>query len=310
MPALVLIAPFIAAFVLCASAGRIGRSLPPAAAVISLTAAALVTALSTGFALSVLGITALAQFAPVAHWGGWSARALNASAPLPGPIAALAGGLATVLLSLALREVLRSARTLRAAARLCDELGADAAGLVIIDDERADAYAVSGLLAGKIVVSRSMLRALSPIERRALLAHEAAHLHRRHHLYVLLTDLAAAANPLLRPVGREVRVSVERWADEIAATESGDRRVVARALARAGLARMQAGSSVPSLGLGATEVDLDRRMRALLSGRPRRRPLVAAGLAAMIMALLCANAVAAQDARERLVHADAVFDRH
>jgi len=47
-----------------------------------------------------------------------------------------------------------------------------------------------------------MLRTLSADERRALLAHEAAHLTYRHHVYTQLTDVAAAANPLLRPLRR------------------------------------------------------------------------------------------------------------
>ena len=36
-------------------------------------------------------------------------------------------------------------------------------------------------------------------ERAVLLAHEAAHLIGRHHLYLQVAELAAAANPLLRP---------------------------------------------------------------------------------------------------------------
>ena len=35
--------------------------------------------------------------------------------------------------------------------------------------------------------------------------------------------LAAAANPMLRPLSTAVRTGIERWADEHAATRSGDR---------------------------------------------------------------------------------------
>ena len=93
-----------------------------------------------------------------------------------------------------------------------------------------------------------MLRVLSADERRVVLAHEAAHLARHHHLYIQLADLAAAANPLLRPTASGVRLAVERDADEVAAGEVGDRRLAARALARAGLAK--AGTSPRPTGNG------------------------------------------------------------
>ncbi|WP_405072198.1 hypothetical protein OG558_22650 [Kribbella sp. NBC_01510] len=94
-----------------------------------------------------------------------------------------------------------------------------------------------------------MLAALDGDERRVLLAHEAAHLNHRHHLYVhlverepspdrsiALSELAAAVNPLLAAVPSVVRTSVERWADEDAAVAVGDREITARAVAKAGLA--------------------------------------------------------------------------
>lgn len=46
---------------------------------------------------------------------------------------------------------------------------------MVLDDPVPDAYALDGLL-GRIVVSTAMLRALVADERRALLAHESAHL--------------------------------------------------------------------------------------------------------------------------------------
>jgi len=70
-----------------------------------------------------------------------------------------------------------------------------------------------------------------------LLAHEGAHLRHHHHLYTQLARLAAAANPLLRPLARVIAEGTERWADEVAAAEVGSRRLAARGLARAALAR-------------------------------------------------------------------------
>ena len=116
-----------------------------------------------------------------------------------------------------------------------------------------------------------MLRLLPADERRALLAHEAAHLRRFHTGYVLLASLAAAANPLLCPVARQVRLAVELWADQIAAHEVGDARMAARALARASLAasrlRQPGGSRLAAAG-----PDVRARVHALTHLPPRFRP--------------------------------------
>ncbi len=66
-------------------------------------------------------------------------------------------------------------------------------------------------------MTQSMLAVLDADERRVLLAHEASQLRHRHHLYVALTELAAAGNPLLRGAPTLLRQTVERWADEDAA---------------------------------------------------------------------------------------------
>ena len=59
-----------------------------------------------------------------------------------------------------------------------------------------------------------------------MFAHEQAHLRRRHHLYLLLTNIAAVANPLLWRLPDAVTEATERWADEDAAVEVGDREVL------------------------------------------------------------------------------------
>ena len=121
-----------------------------------------------------------------------------------------------------------------------------------------------------MVVSTAMLRALSAPERRVLLAHESSHLRHRHHLYVAVADIAAAANPMLRPAARAVRTGVERWADEDAAAHVRDRRLAARALARAALARTHANSRGrrASAALSAAGTVIGDRANALLSDPP------------------------------------------
>src|SRR3954447_2732458 len=228
--------PLLASVLLGASAARLGRRLPPATAVRLLTAAMLVTALATGFVLTAAGMLLLAQIPLVAALGHYSARALGSGLPLP----IAAGGLAAVtvcgLLAAALRRAALSGRDLVLAAVACRRLGPAVGGLVVIDDDEPDAYALPGI-GGRVVVSTAMLRALPSDERRGLLGPGAAHPAHRHHLWVQAAELAAAANPLLRPGVRAVRDAVERWADEVAAAEVGDRALAARALARAGLAR-------------------------------------------------------------------------
>ncbi|WP_406331745.1 M56 family metallopeptidase [Streptomyces sp. NBC_00203] len=110
----------------------------------------------------------------------------------------------------------RRARVFLDAWRECRELPA-AGDLAVVDDPVPAAFALPGT-PGRVVVSSGMLQALSTDERRALLAHERAHLSHRHHLFLLVLQLAAAVNPLLRPLVREGAFAVERWADEAAET--------------------------------------------------------------------------------------------
>jgi len=154
-----------------------------------------------------------------------------------------------------------------------------------------------------------MMRALPADERRVLLAHEQAHLSQRHYLYVQVAGLAAAADPLLRPLAAAVRAGVERWADEAAATEIGDRRLVARALARAGLAQAAARrpSSAPGSALRATDDGVAARARALLADPPPPRRAVAAALFALIVAIAASTVLTAHDTEGRFERAQAVY---
>jgi Peptidase family M48 len=107
--------------------------------------------------------------------------------------------------------------------------------LIVIPDQRARAFALPGS-PGRIVVTDTMLKALTVAERRVLLAHEQAHLNIRHPAALGLIRLAGAANPLLRPVCHAVDFLCERDADERAGAEVGDRDLAAVALATAALA--------------------------------------------------------------------------
>jgi Zn-dependent protease with chaperone function len=311
MITVLLVTPVLVSLLLAACGCRIAASLPPCIAVVGLAATALISALSMGFALSVLGLQAVAQLEPVARYGHWSATTIGSSDPLPAPMGALAGALALALLIAGTRQGWLAAREVATASAVCRQLGPDAGGLVVLQDEHADAFTLPGLPHGRIVVSTSMFRVLDAAERRALLAHETAHLRRRHHVFVQVVDIAAAANPLLRPLRAEVRIGVERWADEYAVHCVGDRRVVARALARAGLERARTGSFLDVPGaLAIAETALSRRVDALMTTAPRRRPALALLLAALVLVLMAASLATDHSIDARFDRASAVYELH
>jgi Zn-dependent protease with chaperone function len=111
--------------------------------------------------------------------------------------------------------------------------------LIVVRSPELLAHAIPGRgkVPGRILVSDSMLRALDGPERRVLLEHERSHLRHRHDRYLRLSRLAARINPLLRPSIEATDFLLERWADEDAADAVGSRRLAARALAHAAVAR-------------------------------------------------------------------------
>ena len=283
--------PVLVSVALGLVAGPLERRLPPATAARLLTASALVSALATGFVLGVAGFIALSQVPFVAAAGQWSRAALQHGRTTQ-LLGAFAGIMVIALLGRAVHRAVEALRHLWAAEATCRRLGPDANGLVVTDDSVPDAYAVQGLR-GRIVVSRAMLSGLTAEERRVLLAHEASHLRHRHHVYLQLTQLAAAANPALRQVTEAVHAAVERWADEDAAAEVGDRPLAARALARASLLRHHSPTAParprPASALAAVTSGVVSRTQALLRPAPRPRHLLVLSTTALV---LCA-AVAA-----------------
>jgi Zn-dependent protease with chaperone function len=303
--------PLAVSVLLAGSGRRLGRMLPPRTAALLLTLTALVTALATGFVLAVLGFTVAARNAELAELGHWSARTLVSVDPVPLTAGTAAGLLVTGLAAAAMTRAVRTGRELWAAGATCRRLP-HTAGLVVVQDDRPDAYALPGL-SGRVVVSTGMLRSLPAGERRVLLAHESAHLAHRHHLYVQLAELAAAANPLLRPAAAAVGYAVERWADEHAAAVVGDRQLAARALARAWAAR-RAGRAAPAppgpgrgAALAAAGSAVTERARALLNPPPRPRRLLTTALLGLTAASVSAGLVTAHDTEHRFEQAQSAY---
>jgi beta-lactamase regulating signal transducer with metallopeptidase domain len=283
---LLALVPLLACALLALRGERLAQVLPPATAVRAITAATLACALGAGFVLAVGAFTVLAEIPSIANAGQWSIPVLRGGDPIPALLGLLPAIAVTMLMARALHRAAQHAQDLAAAQATCRRLGPATSGLVIVPDDEPDAYTLPGL-SGRVVVSTGMLRALRADERRVLLAHEDSHLRHRHHAYVQLSDLAAAANPLLRSSARAVRLSVERWADEDAAQRSGDRTLAARALARAALARPHPPTATAPI-LGAVRSAVAQRVAALLAPPPQRRPLTTLAITALIGAVVCA----------------------
>lgn len=308
--------PLFAALTLGVIGARHAHRPAPDAAVKLLTATSLLIALSTGFGLAVAGFLAVAHLRWVATLGGWSIGDLPGGRPWEIVIEAVAGLLILAVSARSVRHVIVAGRQLAGAMSVCRSLDGSGGNLTVVDDDTFDTYAMPGL-PGRIVASRQMLEALSAVERRVLLAHETAHLDHRHHLYTQLADLAAVANPMLRPVARAVRFGVERWADEVAAAEVGDRRLAAVSLARAGLIRSAArhpstapSEVLPPAALAGTTSDLPDRVRALLEGPPRPHRLLLSSIVAVAVVAVGATTYTERHVETRFEQSEAMLSIH
>lgn len=244
-----------------------GHRLHPRGTARLLAALGGVLGLCSTLCLALLGVVGTAQVPGNPLPDGWSDREVRAAVPY----AEFTGSAAFLVLlavvgawAVTLRRHRRTRkRALRALAGLPEQ------SLAVLPDSAAYAYAVPGTASspeGRIVVSTGMLHCLEADEQRALLAHERAHLAGRHHRFLLAAQLAAGANPLLRPLREAVVYTTERWADEDAARAIGDRRTVARAVGKAALAsRAGAGAGVMAF---ASAGPVPRRVAALLDPAP------------------------------------------
>ncbi|MFB7512110.1 M56 family metallopeptidase [Streptomyces sp. NPDC056144] len=265
--------------------------LHPRAATWLLSAAAAVLAVCSTLCLGLLMVVGTAQLPGNPLPDGWSDPEVRAAVPydeIAGRIAIPA--LVAVLVACA-AAVRRHRRVRRRAERALSGLPGSA--VAVLPDPSPYAYALPGRR-DRIVVTTGMLAGLDGGERRALFAHERAHLARRHHRFLLTVQLAARANPFLRPLRTAVVYSTERWADEEAARRVGSRRTVARAVGKAAL--MSRGSPAPTLAHFADAAGpVPRRVRALLSPPPSPRiwPPVFTGVGLALWGATLGTAVSA-----------------
>jgi Zn-dependent protease with chaperone function len=286
--------------VFAVTAPAAGRRLPPAAAVRVLVVGSVLAAGAGAFALAAAAFVEVAQWGAVARWGEWSPAALRAGSELPPVVNVGCGVLVVLAAGWALVVVVRRARALWAVRRSC--AGLDSADRVtVLDNTTPDAFTTPDIL-GRIVITTGLLRALTEPQQRAVLAHEHSHLIHRHSWWLLLADLAAGVNPLLRPTATAIAHAIERWADEDAATAVADRRLVATAVAAAALARRHS-SPGSSPAMAATGGHVPQRVRALLSAPPRRRPLLLAGVVALLVCTVGATIAVERSGDELFDHA-------
>lgn len=250
------------------------------------------------FVLAAAASTWAAQRPDVAELGDWSTTKLHAADPIPTVVAVLSAvALTAALLSLAVRAWRRLA-AIRAVRALVPARTAE--NLLTLDDQRADAFATPGPH-GRIVVTTGLIAALAPDEQAALIAHERSHLRHCHAWWQFAMLASAAANPLLRRTRRAADHAIERWADEDAAFEVGDRRLVATTLARVALLKKHGAPKPEPVGTAATGGDVPARVQALL-----KPPRMSVPTAAVVLVLLNLGALATIAIMQR--NADALFD--
>ncbi|MEW1905438.1 M56 family metallopeptidase [Streptomyces sp. NPDC056488] len=261
------------------------QRLHPRTATRLLAAVAGVSAVCSTLCLGLLMIVGTAQLPGNPLPDSWSDPDVRAAVPYD-EIAGRAAipALLAVLVSCAV-AAWRQARVRRRTAGAL--AGLPPTSVAVLPDRTPYAYALPGGRGrghgrGRVVVSTGMLAGLGSAERRALFAHERAHLNGRHHRHLLTVHLAARANPFLRPLRTAVAYTAERWADEEAAAEVGSRRTVARAIGKAALLAPRApAATLPAL---AAVGPVPRRVAALMRPAPMGRAwppvCTAAGLAA------------------------------
>jgi Peptidase family M48 len=281
----------------------VAARLEPRQATWLLTGAAVALAACSTAALALLVAYAAARIPALAALGDYSQHVVRRGDPisaLTGAVAALALAGAAVAVAVIFRN---RARALAQSYRRAAGLRADDT-VVVVPGPAIEAYALPGR-PGRIIISGCLLDQLDAGGQAALLAHEQAHLSGRHHLFAAAARLAAAANPMLLPLARSVEYTVERWADEHAATVTGSRRLVAETIGRVALLASPR-RRAPSVSLAMTGTPtrrisvawagpVPRRVAALLTAPPRQRVVLIAACAAVVLLAGVAALEAARD---------------
>jgi Zn-dependent protease with chaperone function len=242
------------------------QHLHPKAATWLLTGVAAVLAVCSTLCLALLMVVGTAQLPGNPLPDGWSDPEVREAVPYDEVAGRAAIPALLAVLTACTQVVWRHRRVRRRVEHALS--GLSDKPVAVLPDQVPYAYALPGRR-NRIVVTTGMLAGLSGPERRALFAHERAHLARRHHRFLLTVQLAARANPFLRPLRTAVTYSAERWADEEAALAIGSRRTVAVAVGKSAL--FSRGAPVTTLAHFAAAGPVPRRVAALLGPAPTTR---------------------------------------
>ncbi|WP_416975443.1 M56 family metallopeptidase [Streptomyces sp. 4F14] len=275
------------------------QHLHPRTATRLLTAMAAVMALCSTVCLALLMVVGTAQLPGNPLPDGWSDPEVRAAVPYDEFAGKAAIPALFAVAGVCARTAWRHFRLRRRAHRAL--AGLPSTEVAVLRDDIPYAYALPGARRDRIVVTTALLGSLDPAERRALFAHERAHLTARHHRYLLTVQLAARANPFLRPLSTAVSYTAERWADEEAAAVTGSRRTVARAIGKAAL--LSRGAPVPALAGFAAPGPIPRRVAALLGPEPsvRHWPSVFTGVGLAAWGAAAGTAVSAMSSANSAV---------
>ncbi|MEU1183307.1 M56 family metallopeptidase [Streptomyces sp. NPDC005820] len=240
------------------------QHLHPRAATRLLSGVAVVMAVCSTVCLGLVMVVGTAQLPGNPLPDGWSDPEVRAAVPYDEVAGKAAIPALFAVLVACGRTLWRHGRLRRGAHRAL--AGLPGTEVVVLPDGVPYAYALPGGRRARVVVTTALLHCLEPAERRALFAHERAHLRAGHHRFLLAVRLAARANPFLRPLRTAVSCTTERWADEDAAQAVGSRRTVARAIGKAAL--VSRGTPAPTLAGFAAPGPVPRRVAALLGPAP------------------------------------------
>lgn len=243
------------------------QHLHPRTATRLLTGVAAVMALCSAVCLGLVMVVGTAQLPGNPLPDGWSDPEVRAAVPFDEVVGKAAIPALCAVVAACGRALWRHGRVRRQAHRAL--AGLPPTGVAVLPDEVPYAYALPGGRRDRVVVTTALLDRLEPAERRALFAHERAHLAARHHRFLLAVQLAARANPFLCPLRTAVSYTTERWADEEAARAVGSRRAVACAIGKAAL--LSRGTPLATLAGFAAPGPVPRRVAALLGPAPTAR---------------------------------------
>jgi hypothetical protein len=202
-----------------------------------------------------------------------------------GHAVAAAGGLALALSFVwALARVVQATLAVRRLVRR--PLGRGPEGSVIVGGDDV-VLAAAGLTRPTLVVSAGALTRLDDAELSAALAHERAHIRRRHRwvlLFAVLCRVLGRPLPGTAHAVRALRFQIERDADRSAVRDRADRLALASAICKAATTGASTRPGMAALGGDGTAARVRELLQdAVPDAHPVRLRALAAGAAALVV---------------------------